>query len=108
MRVRHRHSGDHDESLVSTTEHNQSEEARRRAARRCSVNDLADDPMCFRSESCVAGEEARFVAGVHQIHVRSTSPAIYRVPTPLMPSCCCVNDDISNRNLTIGRKRSGM
>src|SRR5678809_34228 len=72
------------------------------------VDDFTDHTMRFRSEPCVAGKETRFIAGIHQIHVGSTPPAIDGVTAPLMLSLRCVNDNIANRNLTICWKRSGL
>jgi hypothetical protein len=41
------------------------------------VDDLTYDAMRLWSESCIAGEETTFIAGVHQIHVCGAPPAIY-------------------------------
>jgi hypothetical protein len=40
------------------------------------MDDFTDYPMRLRSESCVAGKEARLIAGVYEVHVRSTPPSI--------------------------------
>jgi hypothetical protein len=66
------------------------------------MNDLANYPVRFLSESCISGKEARLISSVHEIHVCRTSPSVYGVPAPLMTCDCCMNDHISNSHLAIG------
>src|SRR5689334_10401257 len=64
--------------------------------------------MRLRSESCIAGEETTFIAGVHQVHVCSASPAIYGVTAPSMACLRRVYDNITNGDLAICRKGPGL
>ena len=72
------------------------------------VNDVGNDTMRIRRQGSIAGKEARFIAGVEQIHVGRTAPPIKGVATTLVACACGMNDDITNSNLAIGWQRSGV